>query len=890
MGRGSDMPDLTVLVVAPASREILLDWAGRDLIGRCLVAEQGVVTQGAGAPALLLPHADEVVVGDVLSHMTALDHVRVVWCGAFDGTSAESHPHMEPFLSGLRAALGQQELTAVAVHPSRQPLPELPRFSPNWLHVVVGPEQPVVPGRATSTSLDPDAAALHVACQFGGVLGGNTRPVRLSNLATGEEYCATGFTSLVTGGRALHEATSDFLSRELPLVSAGSLWPSRYTESNGADLIESAHETLRNSHARQLSYTPLPPGVLPFSPNPRITLKEFRANFGGFVRFLFLHSKSVSWGARFRNQVADGLQGANVGWELERVDDQPGIIPMADAEEIDAGTVADLELLWREAAPGDGVLPGEGVWHDLIQCACGIIDGGGLPDGMTRPEHFDVATVVPPRAVLAVACQDDTSGPGEELAGSIAGVPHEPATPVVAQAARNRVIASLGRPQVLLQPLVGRGSRVTEALTRHARDEDERERNELAEELGDRSPEPGTLPLLDRLRADVLADGITARLDADRWFRIAVGPFDQLIPVAAARFWFALGTGTVLSTLMVLANLLWSDGILTWLANYGIEASAGQLWGVTGTVSTLVIVGPVVWFYFHFLEFHERSRRQSEARWRVFARARHALAEAQRLRSADRILRHWCTILRGVHPLPPSEESADETGEEPWRLEDSPPAPVAAARRAAPEEWAEAAQAETAPAAPPPSLSSVELTYPPDRLRAWLARHGAFRGWRATALRQLLDLPEGDGVMVDNGLPNRPLAEFAERMEQLWTPWLEARVDAVWHDVKRTALTESDPVEPEPGITQSVEQFCDRITSGQYVPGVAYGRPPKPGYVPPIEVALGPEAGAPLPDVIRMESRLYMRVLERREDAEDAGFGSEAGRPGGLTSTSPRRV
>lgn len=827
------MTQLTILLADDDCHEVVVGWAGAQLLGDALL----VRASASEGPALTLSDLSEVTVADHLAALTDLVEVRVAWCA--DDIGSPNAAAAVAFLDDVRSqVLGHQRMVGVAVFPALQPPPVLPNLSPDWWRFVMGPESPLVPGGPSRESSDRIAEVVHAACLLGGVYAGNMALPSLTGLQADEEHCITGFSSTLTGGLELWERTAQFIDETLPESSAADLWPADYTEHGSAMLLEACYSHVRGVEGGQLSYTH--PTAPSFEQGQHRTLKDFWANFRSFLDFLFLHSKEVPWQAKLHNRVVDLLQGSDLGWEIERADDRPGLIPAADVWGIDSATTSSITAQWRDRANLDGELPSDTVWRDLLKCATASIDGGELAQAVERPSRHDQKLVANPRAVLDVADGDFA----EETPGTIAGVEHEPCTPSVAQAAAIRVRLSLDTPGNLLRPTSTRGSDVTRALASEVSELETRSREDLAEQLGQPEPVGHRLSLLDRIRSDVLADSVTARLDAERWFGIAAGCLSQLIPLRSALFRFLAVTGTALSSMMVLGNAFFPQTVLGWLTQLGINATSGQVWAGIVPAATVLVSGPVVWFYYHYNQYHERSRRQTEARWLVFIQAKAALREAQRLANADRILRRWAAIIRGVYPLPASTPARRSMGSFEPGLDEQATVPVRL----------------------PASLTLTKATFPERDLDGWLRRNGAFVGWRQTALMQIVERHGSQGLFGDSSVASRPLALLHDNIRDVWSVWLGERIEKVWRDTRITALEKLESIALTNGSALSLAAYFERVASDDYLPGIAYGRPGKPqlAALAMRESLLSPTSGLTTDDVLRSDSRLYIRTLEAR--------------------------
>lgn len=820
--------------------ERALAWAGAGLVGESLwlVAPDGPVGDVVLTPARRLPGEEIGPLGDFLSAETALEKVLLIWC-VTSGQPDPQHPWNLHAVQELRSHLGQQSLTGVAVFPAPgQPQVRLPQLSPEWSRVVLGPEEAIVPGGADASVRDPAADLLHAALGLGGVICGNQPhpPEVLVDAGWGQgEVCATAYTSTVVGGTRLDAAARDHHELELPWADASMVRPGRFDRSRGELLMERAHRHVVNAGGSPLRRLELDPGYLAFEENRRITFRGLLENFSGFVDFLFLHSRPVSWRGRMHDVLADRLQRANSGWEIERSGEEPGVIPVIDAFALDREQRGLLQRCWENGRHASGDLPSPEALQALTTATNGMIDASDLPPGLERPDHHGRPCIIEPLPVLGCATPDGDlvpSVPQEE--GEIAGIRHAPASAAVKATAESAVRRHLGAPGAKLTGTGRRGSRVTHELAEEIAGKDSEIRQEQLAGCGEATPVDG-LSFLDRVRASVLADGVAARLDADRWCRIAVGELGGLIPLRPARFWFWFCTGLAATAAMVLANLFWPGTIIDLFSRIGIALTGGQVWGGVGGFSTLFVAGPVVWFFNHFNEYRTRSIRQAEARKLMFLQAITAMDEHLRLANADRVVRLWSQVLRGIYPL-----------------RDVEPACVAT----------------TPPVSVPRSWTLVHPGHDEQQLRAWLAAEATGSPWRRHAFDEILNRHHGPGsedlsaLWQDPGLPDGPLEWLARDVDRLWAELLDERVDDLGRRLRERVLTSDDPVDPEGNSPLGLGDFLGRVEVPDHIPGLTYQRPPVPDRAGSLGLSVSPDRGGATREVIASHTRIYQRLLE----------------------------
>lgn len=816
-------------------------WARAGLVGPSLwlVAPDGPSGPIVDAQTRSLPDDTDGPLGKFLGLDTDLERVQLIWCPPPGCTDLRDHPWNGQALEELRVSLGQQFLDGVAVF-AAQDQAHLPELSADWSRIIVGPEQAIYPGGADAPNGDADDSRLHVALALGGAVAGSPEKLLRPLIQEGwsnEEICATAFTSTILGGLQLDAAAQDHHERTLPWANAAGIAPRRfYDDQHQLKLIADAVAYVLSAGDPPLRWLPVGETAVSFARDQQIGLSAFAERFSSFVEFLLHHSKPVSWQAKAYNAIVDGLQGSDMGAEIARRDDSPGIIPAPDLFAFDRQQVELMRQLWDENRDTGANLPSRECWRAVIDTTCGLIDGSDLPQGLNRPVYHDRACVCGPLTVLGFADPEGTLFPAaEERPGTIAGLPHAPASEAVATTAAARVKEHLEQPGLGLVPTSSSASSVTSELASEARRYDDEIRAEQAQACGDPRRVAG-LSFLDTLRTSVIADRIQAGLFADRWFRIATGTLNGLIPLKGALFRFLVTSGSALSGLLVTVNLVRPELFLQLLAYLGIAATPGLVWGGIGGVSAALLSGPVVWFFYHYEAYRTRGIRQAEARRLLFHAAWDAREEHRRLISADRILHLWTQVLRGVYPLRDIEPSA--------------PNEVPAV--SLPNAWTE-----------------VRMAVPERDLRAWLRDETEGECWRHRAIHELLTRwsdkhgESAAAVLADVGLRDGLLHELATSIDEQWRDLLGELTRRDGQRLRVRALNSGLPLDPEDnGRTWAVEDFLGRVTKPGHQPGEDYHRVSAHAGSVHRETCLDQARGTPSAEVIASRTCLYQTPLE----------------------------
>lgn len=815
-------------------------WARAGLVGPSLwlVAPDGPPGPVVEMEARSLPDGAVAPLGEFLARDTDLERVQLIWCPDPEVDDLTDHPWNREARDAIPQILGMQFLAGAAVFAARPGCP-LPKLSPNWARIVVGPEEAIVPGGAEAPGRDVEEARLHVALALGGAVAGTpgttTRPL-LDPSWQGEEVCATAFTSTLLGGDHLDAAARDHHERTLPWADAAEMTPTRFHDDlHREELVSDAVLHVLDTGEHPLRWVPIHPDELRFAPASSEGLRAFFRRFGSFIGFLFHHSRAVPWQARVRNAVVDELQGSDMGVEIERADDTPGLIPAPNVFELDRQQVELMKTLWREDRDTGAHAPSRSSWQAVIDTTNGLIDGSDLPDGLDRPTYHDRGCVVPPLTVLGFAVPEGGLSPSvPEEPGRIAGLDHAPASAAVAATAAARVVAGLQQPGPSLIPASSRASSVTARLAAEAAGRDAEIRAEQEEACGNPQGASG-LSFLDEVRTQVLADRIGAGLFADRWFRLATGPLNGLIRLRSALFVFLLVGGVLLSTLLAGVNLMEPQWLIDLLGRIGIQAAPGQVWTGIGGLSTVLVIGPVVWFFYHYETYRTRAIRQAEARILLLRAARHARDEHRRLISADRTLQLWTRVLRGVYPL----------------------------RTAEPEVASPSAALEL-----PSAWTCIEFHAADEELGSWLRETPDDSRWRQRATHQLLtSWAEEHGenaaaIVADAGLPHGLLHELAATVEERWRHLADRLVRGSGQRLRNRILNSDVEIAPEGTRTWRLEAFLDRVVDPQHRPGQECDRTRSDSPAQHLTVRLDPDQGGPTSQVIASTTCIYQRCLE----------------------------
>lgn len=829
------------LVVADADLVALArEWAGHGLVGRSLWIDPGDCSSEALAArnprAMLLPDGSDVSpLGLMARRPNPSDTARILWCRRNAvGPGAESAvAGMAALQRALPGHLARVEYFDL-LGPQPGALEDWPVSAPLWRTLIAGPTDAAIPGGPSELHVDDTTSPLlHLALVVGGVLA--TDPIEQPDWGADGAVRTDAvdvFSRVLFGGHELRRRIGEFLDARVPTASSLDLWPRRHTDERAARLVDDAYQFLRRpGRPEPLSYRESPAAT--FAASEVVSAAQHHGRMRDFVGFLFAKSSPVRFRDWVTNELESLLGAEDLGYDLERVPDPE--IPVTDYFELDRQLQSVLESVWQwEVEHREAGVPDSRVWADLVRFTTGMVDGGPLPTEFgARPSRSGRTVAVPLAAIQSDEPHD------ADARGATGGIAHAAAPPRVAGAAAQHVID-----RAVVPPLVGlstRGSRVTDRLARRAKELSDEVREEQNEAFAAEAAPAAGLPFLDRLRAGVLGDLLASTLDAARLKRLACADLAQIPPLRSATFWFYFGGGVAAALAMVFGFLGFQDEILAWLHGLGVTASSASVWSTIAGLSGVLVVGPVVWYYYHFQRYVECGRRQLEARCVLFSGALVALREQGRLRTADRMLECWIRVLTALYPHP------------------APGAPASAA---------------PAPPRLPRSLQIASPAYAEQQVARWLVHGITPKGWRSRALagyvsehlrHEGIDIPPDDPLAVlrgDDGLPGGPLASLADQASMVWLRWLDGHRVELFTIVAASVLQECATVCPQEGERVPTDEFLDEIRSDTYAAAVGYGHAPAPNGRP---AAMARESSSTTPepssDVLRSRSRIYWRTL-----------------------------
>lgn len=833
------MNQRTLVVGDPALLSLARGWASAGLIGPSYWAlEEDCSPEGlasAGVPCVHLP--DGVALQQDLVTTLAADDpaagVRVIWARRNPvGAEAErAHEAMEALDALLRpraASVDRIDLVA----PQRDGLPNWPDSPARWETIVLGDEDAATPAGTTTAAADGTPQLLHAACVLGGVLGGraHSRPY-LSEAGAQPTRAATIFSRVVAGREALTVAMADFESAVLPAASALELHPRLHTDEGRQVLLRDAEALVRRA---------TPDGILlnqppsqDFERRQLIDTGGFFSQLKDFVEYLFLRSTPLSTRQALENQIADVIEHTDMGFEVTR--HEPGEVDIVNFFEADAALVAHLHERWRNKVErSEGAKPDPSVWQDLLQLSTGMVDGGTLPRDLPPATRGDRRIVVPLESIQGGGSTDDA------FIRDTAAIAHEPLTAETGAVTTGLVESLITGASPALIGTGTVGSRVTTHLADVVDGLDHGIRDQQLELLvRERSTAP--LSWIEKLRANVAADLVAAKLDADRSQQLATADLDCITPLRAARFWFWTVGGVGGAGALQAANFVWGADLSAWLlVNTGLSVPTLTLTFLASVVSVLMVVLPFLSYFRHYLTYRERGLRQLEARLMLHRRATHCYQEHLRLTTADRILARWTTILRGLYPSTPHGEPARRTKE----------------------------------LSAPLSLRVATLVPPEKEMARWMAETAAPPGWRGRALSGVAGVASPDvasdtlsRLCEDDGRPAGPLDALATEIDQCWRAWHEPHARRVTAALHHKALNETRHVASD-GSSILLADFISAI-DGEMTAGQSYGRPPAANPGQPQEFQVGLATDTINPDVFLAVSQIFHRRLDPDEPLED---------------------
>ena len=845
------------LIVADAELvERAREWAAHGLVGRSLWIDPDDCSPEALATrnprAVLLPDGTDVSpLGLMARRPSASDTARILWCrrDIVGPASDEAVAGMTALQGALPGHLSRIEYFDL-IGPQPSPLADWPVRAPLWRTLITGPNDTAIPGGPSELHVD-DATSplLHLALVVGGVLA--TDPVEQPNWGADGAVRTDAvdvFSRVVTGRDELQRRVDAFLATRVPTASALDLRTRRHTSERATRLLDEAYQFLRWPGRRE-PVTYREPPTASFAARETVSADEHGGRVGAFVDFLFTKSRPVGMREWLTNELESLLGAEDLGYDLERVPDAE--IAVTDYFELDRQLRSVLDAVWRwEVERGDAGLPDSRVWSDLVRFATGLVDGGPLPNEFEQRAPVGGRTVAVPLAAMQSGEPDDA-----ETRGATGGIAHAPAAQQVTGAAAQRVID-----RVVAPPLVGtstRGSRVTDRLAARAEQLSDEIRREQADTFAAEATAASGLPFLDRLRAGVLGDLLASTLDASRLHRVAVGDLGQITALRASTFWFYLGGGLVVALAMVFGFLGFQEQILAWLHGLGVAASPASCWTGIAGLSGILVVGPVIWYFYHFQQYVERGRRQLEARCLLLGTALTAWREHARLVHADRILACWVRVLTGLYPACVSEGERPPETSGPPRL--------------------------------PQSLQIASPIYTEQEAARWLVRDATPEGWRFHALagyasehlrREGIEMPPNDPLTVffqDDGLTGGPLATLAEQRSAVWQRWIVNHRDEVSATVAASVRQECGTVSRTVGERTATADFFGEIRSETYTPAAGYGHSPAAAAPHPRAVhELTGAAPEPHSDVLRSRSTIYWRTLVSPASTPPSDVGESA--------------
>jgi len=701
-----------------------------------------------------------------------LTEVRVVWVR--DSTREEHAPAMGRLKDWVRRIVPQAGCSTLffdLVVPADAEDAVVPEAPHEWQQFRVTPEDRPAPGLADAGFPSGErrvAVAMHAAAALAGLLGGDVD--QMDGLGQADQHSIWNmhaFSRLVGGGDRIAGSAAEFRDRVLPTWSAAQLEDERFVAATAAqaeELVESVADWWCGQADGALGYRRPPSYQL--TPPETLTLGQHLRNAAAFTRFAlrslfrFTPADARAWTTNHLLDTDD--QGYRIEHET-RIEESD----LPDWAAQDAALRARIrESLDRaEDEAGTDTVPPERVWSSLATAACGVVDGGTLPEGCPTPLTRGQIQVVPPdcvagpnRRVVAVTALP----PGGRCAADLLGDD-------VASAAVDGARASLfdaDAPLAITANKVSRTAmRLCTDLARADREERERQAGECTVVAdvpgpveGEASPtaEAGSLakpPLLDRIRASVLADRLAARLDAERWTGMATSPFGTATGRLAITGWngdapseamrdqergFRRRLGATAGVVLaLLAVWTWfREPIVGFLAStLGVTVAAGVGFAVIAAIGLLGVGWTATKLFRAYTAFLERGRRLLEARRGLEVNAQEAWTSYSRLTNVDAILARWCRVIAGV--LPVRESPGPPVGL---------PFPVV-----------------------PAALRFGEPELPEEELTRAMAAQGAAPGWRLKELRTLVrvatSVKDMEELVGDKGLVSGALDRLVKELD-----------------------------------------------------------------------------------------------------------------------------
>lgn len=802
--------------------ELAENWASCGLLGDVLLVDSApctalefrvedlVATRTSSPGSVQLLEALAEHQGDV--------RVRLVWC-RLDADSSEQVTAMQGVLVGLRRYAGTVQYDTYDLVAAQSALTALPRSSVDWKTLIVGTNGAQTPGSHAEDNSGPIEGLLYAAAVVGGVLGGR---VEVLPALVGRNLATQGidlFSGVVLGRVELLNGLDRFVLEELPAATAADIAPNEFFVDETGDLARQSVAFLTGMEDGQLGYRRLGAGRFSFDARPTTTIMGWFGRLRAFAYFLFLHSRPVKWRDILHNEMADQLQTADLGLEIERRDTRPGEVPIPDVHTLDLTLTQDLRHMWGSARHQDGQVPGAEVWEAVSRMGTGLIDGGPLPEDCPTLTQHRRRAVLTPGAVLGP--------PSARRVTVTGGIDHEPVSEAVSRRAAEQALDRIRSYGALLAPSGQRGSEVTANLAAEAAKRDaellEQQVDILRKQLDEEPSEDPDTSVLGGARAEILGGALASRLDAERLYSVATGSLGQLIDIGRARFTFKVLVGAGAGAAAVLAGALglFPQQILGWLASLSVNATPAQAWGAVAVASVLLVSGPVVWFFGRYHAFLERAARQAEARQIIFARALVALDEHLRLVNAQRLIELWTILLRGIFPA-------------------SVTVPLAGV--------------DVEALSLPRPLQVHRINLPPGQPGEWLRMSASGSPWRGAALQQILERAgEVSNLQSEPGLPRGPLSDLALGIEDAWAQWLED-----WTQQARLRLCRRAVAEP--GITVGprrlpLTDFMARLSVPGYVPVRCYGNQER--CTDRQHSSITPDVGVCTADVLQAETTCY---------------------------------
>lgn len=814
------------LVIGPeALAPLVSEWSQVGLLGEFAWLDAEAVGTGLSSAAWQTVEARIMTPGvgcvpqrlmEYLSMREGVSSVLALWLRPPEEALAPGLQDAEAFLQRVFPRV-MARVRIDLINPCELGQADIPEPVQGWEQFVIATQDnPELSQPDSGWSLTKDAAAVHTLAALAGVLGGVTvvEPLGSAN----KPRFVHVFSRHVTGGRNARIEATHYQDDKLPRFDASDIVPQRYGRPlKPTEMVDDCITWLESAHSGGLSYAePQPSLINEIPPAPRLPY----AAWGEAVRQMFMGEPSPA---------------------------------LARAAAVIAKEAAGLTTELETAAKKEGDRPHADVWKAAFQLVTGIVDGGTVPSGYTRPVWTDQELVLSPADVdpnpgyelsdypmaLIEEYPQFQVGPPVQIADSAVSEAVErldggsspfawrseedgTATSEAKDSRRKRVSDNKAIPTSFIEgPPPGTPPRdplgAAAAASVNRSDQVARQRqaeglaarwraalpadSETSGEEGDKSqhavdPGPPT-SLIDRLFRDLVRDSLKARADGARWHELALRLWKPALGMARRWAWTLASLGTaIIGAWSWVWNYYDFPDPVTWL-NDPIGYALGWFVGLP------LILGGVGFLASAIRHQYATAHYQRALRRLLGERALTAYAEAGRLDHAVRIFGQWWSIYRELHRGAPADPP-----------EELPPVPAL-----------------------PASLQTGDPSVHINFQALKLAKAATEIGWRSAMVRslnatcmsryddQVFEDPLG-ALMADRGLVEGALFRLARDLASgaIWTDWRRAEIERVTGRILDGLVAPATRIDSQSG--QTVSEFLAEVLAAPGItPGIHQGVP-----------------------------------------------------------------